>query len=57
MQLNQQLGQLTGALDRQQNAYKLAAIGMQEGGATTRAILTSNPYASSVLNTGVNRSI
>lgn len=57
MQLNQQNAQLTGALNRQMAGYQLASQGLGETGATTRTILTSNPYASSVLNTGNVRGI
>jgi len=57
MQMNQQLGQLTGALNRQMATYQLAGQAMGETGATTRQILGSNPYAASVLQTGGIRGI
>jgi len=57
MQMNQQLGQLTGALNRQMATYQLAGQAMGETGATTRQILNSNPYANSVLQTGGIRGI
>ena len=57
MQLNQQLGQLTGALNRQTATYQLAGQAMGEAEATTRQILASNPYQASVLNTGNIRGI
>ena len=48
MQLNQQLGQLTGALNQQKYMADLALGAQSEAGATTRTMLTaSNPYASS----------
>jgi hypothetical protein len=49
MQLNQQLGQLTGALNQQNYMAQLAGGAQSESGATTRSILTAaNPYAESV---------
>lgn len=49
MQLNQQLGQLTGALNQQRYMAQLAGGAQSEAGATTRSILTAaNPYAESV---------
>lgn len=49
MQLNQQLGQLTGALNQQKYMAQLAGDAQSEAGATTRSILTAaNPYAESV---------
>jgi hypothetical protein len=48
MQLNQQLGQLTGALNQQKYMANLALGAQSEAGATTRTMLTaSNPYAAS----------
>jgi hypothetical protein len=48
MQLNQQLGQLTGALNQQKYMAQLAGGAQSESGATTRSILTAaNPYAQS----------
>lgn len=47
MQLNQQMGQLTGALNRQQYAFQLAGGAQSEAGANLRTMMTSNPYASS----------
>ena len=48
MQLNQQLGQLTGALNQQKYMAQLAGGAQSEAGATTRSILTAaNPYAQS----------
>ena len=48
MQLNQQLGQLTGALNQQKYMAQLAGGAQSEAGATTRGILTAaNPYAAS----------
>jgi hypothetical protein len=48
MQLNQQLGQLTGALNQQKYMANLASGAQSEAGATTRTMLTaSNPYAAS----------
>jgi hypothetical protein len=47
MQLNQQLGQLTGALNRQQYAFQLAGGAQSEAGANLRTMMTSNPYAAS----------
>lgn len=49
MRLNQQLGQLTGALNRQMYAAQLAGGAQQQAGQTVRDIITSsNPYAASV---------
>ena len=49
MQLNQQLGQLTGSLNQQRYMAQLAGGAQSEAGATTRSILTAaNPYAESV---------
>ena len=48
MQLNQQVGQLTGALNQQKYMADLALGAQSEAGATTRTMLTaSNPYAAS----------
>jgi hypothetical protein len=48
MQLNQQLGQLTGALNQQKYMAELASGAQSEAGATTRTMLTApNPYAAS----------
>ena len=47
MQLNQQLGQLTGALNRQQYAFQLAGGAQAQAGQTMRDLATSNPYAAS----------
>lgn len=48
MQLNQQMGQLTGALNQQRYMAELAGGAQSEAGATTRSILTAaNPYAAS----------
>lgn len=47
MQLNQQMGQLTGALNRQQYAFQLAGGAQSEAGANLRTMMASNPYASS----------
>ena len=48
MQLNQQLGQLTGSLNQQKYMANLALGAQSEAGATTRTMLTaSNPYAAS----------
>lgn len=48
MQLNQQVGQLTGALNQQKYMAELAGGAQSEAGATTRTMLTApNPYASS----------
>jgi hypothetical protein len=47
MQLNQQLGQLTGALNRQQYAFQLAGGAQSQAGENLRTMMTSNPYASS----------
>jgi hypothetical protein len=57
MMLNQQLGQLTGALNQQVIAGQLASGAQSEAGATTRTMLTANPYAQSVLQTGGIRGI
>lgn len=49
MQLNQQVGQLTGALNRQMYAAQLAGGAQQQAGETVRSIIgASNPYAASV---------
>ena len=51
MQLNQQLGQLTGALNKQKYMAQLAGGAQAEAGATTRQVLSSeNPYATSVFS-------
>jgi hypothetical protein len=48
LQLNQQVGQLTGALNQQKYMADLALGAQSEAGATTRTMLTApNPYASS----------
>ena len=48
MQLNQQLGQLTGALNQQKYMAELTGGAQSEAGATTRTMLTApNPYAAS----------
>lgn len=48
MQLNQQTGQLTGALNRQLYTAQLAQGAQSQAGETTRTMLTAaNPYASS----------
>jgi hypothetical protein len=48
MQLNQQVGQITGALNQQRYMATLADTAQSESGATTRSILTAaNPYAAS----------
>lgn len=48
MQLNQQVGQLTGALNQQKYMAELAGGAQSEAGATTRTMLTApNPYAAS----------
>jgi hypothetical protein len=57
MQLNQQNAQLTGQLNQQIIAGQLASGAQSQAGATTRDILTSNPYQASVLNTGGVRGI
>jgi len=57
MQLNQQNAQLMGQLNQQIMSGQLAAGAQQQAGATTRDILTSNPYQASVLNTGSVRGI
>jgi len=57
MQLNQQQAQLMGQLNQQVMAAQLASGAQEQAGATTRTILTSNPYAASVLNTGPVRGI
>jgi hypothetical protein len=57
MQLNQQNAQLMGQLNQQIIAGQLASGAQQQAGATTRDILTSNPYQASVLNTGAVRGI
>lgn len=49
MQLNQQLGQLTGGLNQQRYMAELAGGAQSQAGATTRTMLTAaNPYAESV---------
>ena len=51
MQLNQQTGQLTGALNQQRYMAQLAGGAQSEAGATTRSILTAqNPYAASAFS-------
>jgi hypothetical protein len=57
MQLNQQNAQLQGQLNQQIIAGQLASGAQSQAGATTREILTSNPYQASVLNTGAVRGI
>ena len=57
MQANQQLAQLTGALNRQLATYQIGSQALGEASATTRQILASNPYQASVLNTGNVRGI
>jgi len=53
MQLNQQLGQLTGALNQQKYMAQLAGGAQQQAGETTRSVLTTaNPYAQSVFSYG-----
>jgi len=53
MQLNQQLGQLTGALNQQKYMAQLAGGAQQQAGETTRSIMTApNPYAQSVFSYG-----
>lgn len=53
MRLNQQLGQLTGALNRQMYSAQLAGGAQQQAGQTVRDILaSSNPYAASVFRAG-----
>ena len=48
MQLNQQVGQLTGALNQQRYLAQLTGKGMGEAGATTRSMINApNPYATS----------
>ena len=48
MRLNQQLGQLTGALNQQKYMAQLAGGAQAEAGATTRNMINStNPYAAS----------
>jgi len=48
MQLNQQTGQITGALNRQMYMAQLAGGAQAQAGATTREMLTAaNPYAAS----------
>jgi hypothetical protein len=47
MQMNQQLGQLTGALNRQQYAFQLAGGAQAQAGENLRTMMTSNPYAAS----------
>jgi hypothetical protein len=57
MQLNQQNAVLMGQLNQQIIAGQLASGAQAQAGATTRDILTSNPYAASVLQTGGVRGI
>jgi hypothetical protein len=57
MQLNQQNAQLMGQLNQQIISGQLASGAQAQAGATTRDILTSNPYQASVLNTGAVRGI
>ena len=57
MQMNQANAVLTGQLNQQIIAGQLASGAQAQAGATTRDILTSNPYAASVLNTGAVRGI
>jgi hypothetical protein len=57
MQMNQQQAQLMGQLNQQIISGQLASGAQQQAGATTRDILTSNPYQASVLNTGAVRGI
>ena len=53
MQLNQQLGQLTGGLNQQKYMAQLAGGAQQQAGETTRSIMTApNPYAQSVFSYG-----
>lgn len=53
MQLNQQLGQLTGALNRQMYTAQLAGGAQSQAGQTVRDIIaSSNPYAASVFRAG-----
>jgi hypothetical protein len=48
MQLNQQVGQLTGGLNQQRYLAQLTGKGMGEAGATTRSMINApNPYAAS----------
>jgi hypothetical protein len=57
MQLNQQNAQLQGQLNQQIIAGQLASGAQSQAGATTREILSNNPYQASVLNTGAVRGI
>jgi hypothetical protein len=57
MQLNQQNAQLQGQLNQQIIAGQLASGAQSQAGATTREILSNNPYQASVLNTGAARGI
>jgi hypothetical protein len=48
MQLNQQTGQITGALNRQMYMAQLAGGAQAQAGETTRTMMTAaNPYAAS----------
>jgi hypothetical protein len=48
MQLNQQTGQLTGALNRQAYTAQLAGGAQSQAGETVRTMMTAaNPYAAS----------
>lgn len=53
MQMNQQLAGLTAQLQRNLGGMQLAGQAMSVGGQLTGQMLTSNPYAASVLQTGV----
>ena len=53
MQMNQQLAGLTAQLQRNLGGMQLAGQAMSAGAGLTSQMLTSNPYAASVLNTGV----
>ncbi len=55
MQMNQQLAGLTAQLQRNLGGMQLAGQAMNVGGALTGQMLTSNPYAASVLQTGAIR--
>lgn len=55
MQMNQQLAGLTAQLQRNLGGMQLAGQAMNIGGALTGQMLTSNPYANSVLQTGAIR--
>jgi len=51
MQLNQQTGQITGALNRQMYTAQLAGGAQSEAGATVRTMMTAaNPYAQSAFS-------